>query len=177
MLEPVIKEFSIDTFNKLNNRFSVQFLYIINDKNNNIKHNENNKQFESIANKFRPEIPFYSITYSQFHTKYLGKNEFIKQSLKMNPKQIENKFDENGASTIYAITPSIKNKEFNGHIFDGNGIQKFIEMNRYSPVIELKLGNFKTLIENCNFFAIIFVNGKSKTLSKNALKFGAIYLH
>ena len=178
MLEPVIKQFSLDAFNQANSRFTVQFVYIANDKNKNIKHADNEQALVELINtRFRPHLIFYSISYSQFIAKYATKHQdFIKQSMKMDVEQMKKEFnqDEGGGSVIYAIagTPSLlKNKQLRGEVLDGDMIEKFIKRNQYAPMIELELTNYKELVENCKYFAIVFIKGDKKKIRQNALKF------
>merc|ERR1712129_500782 len=86
----------------------------------------------------------------------------MSKSLQLSTTNLEN---AKGKSSVYAITPSLPNQEMNAHIFNANEIEKFIQKYQYAPIIELKLGNYKDLIDNCDYFAIIFVSGKHETFS------------
>ena len=165
MLQPVVKEFTIKQFNELHDRYTVSFLYIINDQEIDKESNsQNTAKFTKIAKKFRPEIPFYAIKYSQVKTK---KKDFIENTLKIKSSRIH----RSKQSIITAITPSIPNTEYKAEQFDEREIQKFIEQNRFAPIIEMKLGNYKDLVENCEYFAIIFISGQTDIILPNELKF------
>eukprot|EP01083_Nonionella_stella_P122466 368454_1 len=175
MQEPPVKP--LDTkpshLDALNDRFSVSFLYIINDQNTNINHQTNNDIFHKTAMMFRPEIPCYSITYSDFKTQgYLNNKRFMQKVLRLTKQQMEDKFTAQSSSSILAITSSTPSiNELNTASFTVDTVQAFIERNRYSPVIELKLGNYKDLVDNSQYFGIIFVDelyGASKKLIDGA---------
>eukprot|EP01084_Bolivina_argentea_P155624 271193_1 len=160
MLEPVIKDLNTKIFNEFNNRYTVSFLYIINDENSNINIAQTRQIFQHVAMKFRPNIPFYAINYSQFKKLFFNKKKnFMDKSLKLNGKILENQFTMDGQSILFAVTPSIKNKELNGVSLGENEIEEFIEQNRYAPIMQLKLGNYKDLVDNTKYFGIVFAHG------------------
>merc|ERR1719242_483540 len=170
MLEPVIKELTADSFNGHHDRFSVSFLHLSNDKNSAIDHAQNDAIYHETASRYRPELKFYSTSYSNLNRLFSQKTKFLKQSLKLEPKQIAAEFGANGPSKIYAITPSIANKQLTANHFERDRIQHFIDSHRYAPITELQLGNFRDLVERCDYFGIIFVEGRSSKMDKKALQ-------
>ena len=183
MLEPPMKDLSkITDFSTFNDRYTVSFLYIIADLKKKVPNTENSKIYDSIARKFRPDIPFYFINYVALKALYFNDNDkaqkkktnddFIRNNLIKNKEEIELEvlYQANGGSIIYAITQSLPNKQYKSVEFNKDDIIKFVEQNRFAPIIEMKLGNYKELVETCQYFGIIFVKGKDGKISTNAQK-------
>merc|ERR1719195_947745 len=90
--------------------------------------------------------------------------------MKLESKQIESQFIENGPSAVFAITPSIANKQFTANQFEADSLRYFVESHRYAPMTELQLGNFRDLVEKCDYFGIIFVEGLNGKIEEKAME-------
>ena len=118
--------------------------------------------FYSSIQRYRPTIKFFVISRTKFD-QLLSKNKQFQKEI--NLESIDSNIGES-ESLIIATTPSINAKIYSSNKLNQESVIEFVENNKFAPVIEMELREYKELFDSTQYFGVGFVNFENKDQEK-----------